>query len=116
MIVKIALMLAVLMPVGSQHARTARQVECDREAMGAVYRSQGHAARVVWTLRADMVGDEPKDAIHIRDDGETSEQKAAWESSLLHGWQQQDDYMTAHGGQAREPYEVLMECVSSSRS
>lgn len=97
---------------GSQDKRSIRQIDCEREAMGSLYRSHGHAAKVIWIARADMVGDEPLDGIHIRDDGETPAQRASWESSLLRGWHRQDDWMGAHDGAAREPRDVVADCLA----
>lgn len=96
--------------------RTARQVECDRQTMGAVYRSQGYAGEVQWKLRAEMVGEEPKDAMHIRDDGETLEQKTRWEAALLLGWHDQDDYMAEHEGVALEQAEYFSACLASEKT
>lgn len=102
---------------GSQHPSTARQVQCERTAMGAMFRAEGHAAKVVWWSREQMgVGDEPKDAIHIRDDGETPEQKAQWELYLLQGWTIQDDWMAEHNDVARDARLIFATCMLSQES
>lgn len=95
---------------------TARQIQCERMAMGEWYAAGGYEAKVIWWPREKMVGDEPKDAIHIRDDGETDEQKAAWSDLLLRGWYNQHDWMEAHGGNPRDPREGFLECMEMEES
>lgn len=116
-LVAVLLLFSVQAQAGSQSPKhTARQVQCERMAMGEWYRAGGYAGRVVWLPREKMVGDEPKDAIHIRDDGETDEQKAGWTELLLRGWHNQDDWMAAHGGIPRDPREGFVECLEMEES
>lgn len=90
---------------------SARQTQCERMAMGEWYRANEYEAQVIWWPRDRMVGAEPKDAIHIRDDGESDQEKANWTELLLRGWHAQDEWMAAHGGEARDPREGFLECI-----
>ena len=97
---------------GSDRHRSAREVQCQRQAIGAQYRRDGHADKVVWMARADMIGEEPKDAIHLEYEQETPEQKASFEAALLLGWHAQDDWIAAHNGTARDPADLYAACLA----
>lgn len=104
--------------VGSQEPpkQSARQIQCERKAMGEWYRAGGYAGKVVWMPREQMVGEEPKDAIHVRDDGETDAEKENWNQLLLSGWHTQDEWMAAHEGHPRDPREGFAICLNMEDS
>jgi len=116
--VAVLMLCAQDVQAGSQaeQKHSARQIQCERMAMGEWYRAAGFAGRVLWWPREQMVGDEPKDAIHVRDDGETDEEKENWSVLLLSGWNTQDKWMAEHEGRPRDPREGFVKCLEMEDS
>ena len=112
-----SILICLAMPAGSKPPPAQpRQIVCERIAMGAWFRANGFASVVRWMPREQVPEEERRDAIFIRDDGETDQQKARWEELLLNGWKAQDEFMGAHAGAVKNPRRILEECLSSDES